>query len=689
MFSRAPVRLILGFVALSLAASCGRRSVDEHFRKANEYADQSRLQEAIIEYRAAIQADPQRGDIRTKLADAYMRVPDGSAALKEYVRAADLLPNDVTAQIKAGNLLLLASSFEDAKARARKALALDSKNSNAQILLGNAMAGLKDLDGAVAEYQEAIALNPAQDTAYVNIGAVQFVRGQRAEAEATFKKAIEATPKSAASRLALANFLWATGRTAEAEQVFKEALALDPSDASANRALGTFYIASNRTSEAEPYFQAIAKKANTPAAAIGLSDYYVFSHRFDEARKILTDLASKDDPHAAAATRLAAIEAAQGNRAVALSKLREVLDKHPKETAPRLLSARLLLIDGKRDEALAEANTIVTQDPNSRAASDAYLVIGGIQASVDRREEAIRAYEEVLKRQPQPLAADLALAGLHLRAGSLDKAETYAQQALAIQPNNPQARSLVVRILLSQKKAAQAAEQLASLRKEFPSSPTVLNLLAAQQLAEGHVDEARAAYAKAAELAPHDLEAAAGLIGLDLKAGRTREAISRVDSELETAPPTASFLILAAKTYAAAGNAQKAEELLQKAIEIEPSRLQAYALLGSLYAAERRLDDAKDRFKQVADRNPQSVSANTMLGILDEAQHRFTEAESHYQKALSIDPHAAVAANNLAWLYVASDRNLDQALQLAQAALQSLPDDPHVSDTLGLPFTHS
>jgi tetratricopeptide (TPR) repeat protein len=42
-----------------------------------------------------------------------------------------------------------------------------------------------------------------------------------------------------------------------------------------------------------------------------------------------------------------------------------------------------------------------------------------------------------------------------------------------------------------------------------------------------------------------------------------------------------------------------------------------------------------------------------------------------------------VAANNLAWLYVASNRNLDEALQLAQTALQGLPDEPHVTDTLG------
>src|SRR4029453_19349747 len=39
--------------------------------------------------------------------------------------------------------------------------------------------------------------------------------------------------------------------------------------------------------------------------------------------------------------------------------------------------------------------------------------------------------------------------------------------------------------------------------------------------------------------------------------------------------------------------------------------------------------------------------------------------------------------NNLAWIYVASDRKLDEALQLAQTANQMAPDEPHINDTLG------
>ena len=88
-------------------------------------------------------------------------------------------------------------------------------------------------------------------------------------------------------------------------------------------------------------------------------------------------------------------------------------------------------------------------------------------------------------------------------------------------------------------------------------------------------------------------------------------------------------------------------------------------------------------FREVAKRNPKSVSAATMIGVLLEAQGDSKDAEQQYRQVLNVDSHAAVAANNLAWIYVASNRQLDDALQLAQTAYQTLPDDGDVNDTMG------
>jgi len=277
----------------------------------------------------------------------------------------------------------------------------------------------------------------------------------------------------------------------------------------------------------------------------------------------------------------------------------------------------------------------------------------------------------------------LALTAVYLKAHDFDKAQTYLQQAQAIQPQNPVARSLKVRMLIAQRKTVEAKAELASLQKDYPNAPEVLVLQGAQQLTERQFDAARASYSKALQAAPTNFEAASGLIRTDLASGNTAAAVSRIEAGLKSASPSSDLYMLAARTYAAARDKPKTEEYLNKAIEADPGRLEAYGLLAGYYASQGRLPDAIDQYRKIVARTPDSVAANTTLAMLLESQHQLPEAEKLYQKVLSVNPHAGVAANNLAWLYVASNRNLDEALQLAQTALQQLPDEAHVMDTLG------
>jgi tetratricopeptide (TPR) repeat protein len=674
---------LIGILALSLVSACSKPDASALFAKGNDYFDKKMLAEAVVQYKSAIQADPKRGDVRSKLADVYLQQRDLRGALREAVNAADLLPGDIKAQVRAGNLLLLAHSWEDANSRADKAIALDSKSAEALVLKANSLAGLQKFDDALDQYQEALVLNPGSEQIYASIGVIQAEQGQLKEAEATFRKAVDLSPKAVTARMALANFLWASQRVVEAEAEFKAALVLDPSNLNANRALGGFYMSNGRGAEAEPYFKAIAAAASTDTAQLALADYYLTQRRTDDAKRILTPLSEKAESFGPASLRLAAIEASRNNRGVAATIVRSVLDKTPKFTPARLLELRLLVLDNKQDEAMAAATALIKDEPNTAAAAEANFAIGGIEAGRDRTEEATKAYEEVLRIQSNSIPGLLALAQLTLRTGNVDKAEAYVRQALTVTPGSAIARSLLVRVLLVRGDMVKATAELASLEKAFPNAVPVQNLVAARNLAAGKTEAARASYAKVLDVAPNDLEALQGMVVLDLQAGRKKDAVDRVDAAIKRMPASADLYLLGARAHFAAGNFARTEELLKDAIEREPARLAAYGLLGQLYIGQNRLGDAKDRYQDLVKRSPKSVPVNTVLGMILEAQKDLPAAEAQYQKTLNIDPAAAVAANNLAWIYVASNRNLDQALQYAQVAQRSLPDEPHVNDTLG------
>src|SRR6185503_19662837 len=675
--------LAAAFAAGVILSGCSKPNADEHLAKGDDYMTKSLLNEAILEYRAAVQADSMRGDAHLKLGDAFIRKGEFGPAMREYVKAADLLPGDVLAQVKAGQMLLLARAFEDAQTRARKALDLQANNVDALVLIGIALAGLKDLDGAIAEYQEAISLNPKEEAAYTNMGAIQFARGDKAQAEATFRKAVEAASGSVGPKLALANFLWATSRFKDSEEAFKSALALEPTNASANRALGVFYMSTGRAPEAEQFFKTIAETAKTADASISLSDDDVATGLLPDAKKVLEELAKDPNAFASATVRLAAIEAAGDNRAGAHVLTDKVLEKQPKYIPARLLSLRLLLADRKHDEAMAAAQALVKDEPGSAAAAEAFLAIGAVEASRDRTDDAARAFQETLKIDPRSVRAAIDLGRVYLAAGFMDRAETYIKQATDLQPANPVARSLMVRLAIAKGDVARATSELATLEKAYPNSLAVQNLSATRHLATGRVDAARAAYAKVAAIQPNDLESLQGLIAVDLAQNRKKEAVDRVDAALKRMAPSSELLMMAARTYGASGDMKRTEEALKKAIDVDPHRLVAYGLLGSFYVSQKRLADARDQFTEIITRNPRSVSANTMLDMIMEAQGDAKAAETQYQKTLGIDPESPVAANNLAWILVASDRNLDQAAQLAKAALKQLPDSPQVNDTMG------
>ena len=228
-----------------------------------------------------------------------------------------------------------------------------------------------------------------------------------------------------------------------------------------------------------------------------------------------------------------------------------------------------------------------------------------------------------------------------------------------------------------------ARRELATLQKDLPDSPAVLNLAGAQHLADGQVEQARSAYTKAVAIDPANTEAIAGLVSIDVRRGQPKAALARLEAAMKVVAPSPDLLVLAARTYAVTGDVREAESLLIKAMEADPARLQPYALLGQLYVSQKRLANAREVFEQILARTPNSVAAHTMLGVLAEARKDLAAAEQHYRRALQLEPRAVMAANNLAWLYAASNRNLEEAHRLATLAQSLVPDEAPVNDTLG------
>ena len=670
------------FLAALMASSCSNPETEKvrHLERGNQYAAEKRDEFAVVEYASAVNIDPKFGEARLKLAETYERLNNPRAAFPEYIRAADALPDDRKAQMRATEVLLLAGRFEDAKARAAALLAKNPKDVEVMLLHASAMATLRDPAGAIAEIEEALKVNPDSSPAYLNLGAVRMQSGEAKAAEAAFRQAIALDPSFVDAKLALANFLWVAGRVPEAEAMLKEALANEPQHLLANRMLGLMYLSTKRLNEAEQPLKVVADASKAPAARFQLADYYVSVGRTKDAVSLLTPLSSDPATFAEAESRLAAMDYSEGRTAEAHKRLDAVLKHIPTHAPVLVIKTQWLTTENKLDEALDRARAAVAADPQSAAAHFALAVV------YDRRREvaaATKSYNEVLRLNPRAVAAQVELSRLSLSSGDQTGALRYAEGARQTEPSNADARVVLARSLIAAGNLARAEAEIAELLEGAPNVAVVHALNGTLQATRKNTVAARSSFERALEISPGFVEALGGLTYLDLVEKNPARAIARLESEITKQPTSAALLGLLARAHNVAGDEAKAEQALRRAVSVDPRFTTGYALLAQLYRRQGRLDQARAELESVVERDPSAIGARTMVGMLLEAQGKREEARKSYEVTVKGTENAPFAANNLAFIYAEQGTNLDVALQLATSAKQGLPDDPSVDDTLG------
>jgi tetratricopeptide (TPR) repeat protein len=413
------------------------------------------------------------------------------------------------------------------------------------------------------------------------------------------------------------------------------------------------------------------------ASTFTLAEYYVATDRPAEAIAQLEPLTSDPAAGPGAKVRLARARAVSGELGAAHTLLDEVVAQNAKNTDAQLLKGQLLLEDGKRDEALERVRAAAEAAPRSTAAQ---FALGQIYSSRGDVSGAQTAFQKVLEINPQATAARVELSRLQLASGRHEESWKSVSEAAKQEPNSLEVRLALVRSLIASREFAKAQLEVDALTALYPNLATVhvqRGMLAGERK---DAVQAKADFDRALALDPRSLEAAAALVALHLS---RRDTTAVVDTRIADGDTRAEVLMLSARTHALAGDLAAAETLLRKTIDVEPSLLPAYAMLGQIYLRQKKLDQARQEYDALAQRQSRPVGALTMAGIIYQVQGNTTEARRRFEQVLSLDPRAAVAANNLAWMYAEGGDNLDAALQLAQAAIVAAPESPEIMDTLG------
>lgn len=654
-----------------------RRSVEQ----GDQLAAAGKLSEALIAYRVASQATPMKGEVRLKLAQVYARTGDHAKAYAEYVRAADLMPDNIDAQGHTAMYLLLSARFEEARTRADAILLHDPRHIDLLLIRAHAYAGLKDFTHARNDVDAALALDASRDSTYVE---VELAQGHAVEAEAAFVQGTTVQPRSVKARLALANFYAGTRRVDLALTVFADALRIDPKDLTANRSLASFYLQAGRTAEAEQPLAMVVAVAPSAASRFALADYYLAAARLPEAEQALLPLDAPRTEAVALAgmrTRLAAIRARQGKVVEATRLLDVVLAADGRHVEALLAKSALL---AATPAGLAEARTLVAKaiesDPQSAAA---HYAAGKLSLLRNDYDAAGASFRDAVRSDSRASGAQFELSRLELATGGTEAAVQFAQQAVAAQPASLENHLQLATALLGHHELARAKAALTVMQQRWPKASAVHALAGLLAREQRDYAGARREYAVALAGAAATPDAVWGAVAVELAAGDLAGAQRVIDEQLRARPKEAMLHVFAGRVHAARKDLVQAERALLRALELDADALPAYETLAAVYMAGGRLDDARARFDSLSQKQPNAPGPATMAAMLVQLQGRTDEARTRYEKILARDERAGVAANNLAWLYADAGTNLEAAVQLAQSAVQQMPESAEVNDTLG------
>jgi Tfp pilus assembly protein PilF len=201
------------------------------------------------------------------------------------------------------------------------------------------------------------------------------------------------------------------------------------------------------------------------------------------------------------------------------------------------------------------------------------------------------------------------------------------------------------------------------------------------KLRQGTATGARAALEEALKFNPSDIRALEGLRQTYGKQGT--EALKRVKELAAQHPKSAPVQQFLGVLQLASGERNQARAAFAAAKQADPKLVSADLSLVQLDMVDGKLDDARTKLQSVVNANGNDRVARLWLGQVEYMKGNQQAAIDHLRKVLESDPENTQALNNLAYLLSEFANRPDEALKLAQRAVELSPQEAAYSDTLG------
>jgi len=314
-------------------------------------------------------------------------------------------------------------------------------------------------------------------------------------------------------------------------------------------------------------------------------------------------------------------------------------------------------------------------DPNY---DEARINLGNALQEMEFFDDAVKQYQDVIKRLPQSAEAHLGLGTTFQKQGRIKDALSSFQTVLKISPNLAEAHNNIGPVFEALGEVEQAIEHYNIALRLNPQDVEVLRNLGVACQNIGLLKEAEEHLCKALAIDPDFAEAHSSLGLVFLKNERLDKAVESFQRAISIKPDYKPALINL-------GNVQITQTLFDLAINsfeqvltIDPKYADAFIGMSMALEKSGRLKEAEENSLKALDISSDSAEAHLALGNVRQTQMRMEEALVCYDRALELKPDFAevycskgLVCQDLARLDAADENfraalKLDPSLKMAQ-----------------------
>ncbi len=458
------------------AIACGYHYPDLHVHLAAILDAQGDDAGAEAECREALEKNPEYHDARARLLIALANQGRGSEAsdeLRRLIASSYPVPKspDPAEQRVDAPLIeaLRAIVSERRRGHARLARALESYDRG-------------DRDTAIAELRSAVRDQPRYADLRCRLGALLLESGLLREGLAEIERAIEINRDYVEARLQAGIAHLRLGSPEEAIPHLKIAYGLSPERPDIRLFYGVAHLRSGDFDEASRLLEeALEAIPAFHRARYCLGLVRLAQGRAEDAMTLLTEAGEGEPALRHARLDLGFLKVRHGSPEVAVTMFREVLKRDPADPEARLGLGLALESAGRRDEARPELLKVLLVDSKSLPTLTS---LARIEIAEDRFAEAGTWCDSAIEEAPRDVNLRVLRGTAWAGIGENEKAREAFESALALQPDNADARvGLALSLFHLQRRTAGRAEMESVFRRD-PANP-IARVFADERLIEG------------------------------------------------------------------------------------------------------------------------------------------------------------------------------------------------------------